>query len=280
MRWFKKEIEKKVSTFQGDFIVPVELNVRLDAAVCQEKIDKLLAYRGYSHIDLDILIELLHEKHLVYAQLLDRDNIENIQRPHIESLANGNQVLISYLNTIPLSVLQTQLKMLLHGDDELLHRMNLFVECFGDVAKPKLESAIWNFMAELLHFFKPELYPLMSRWVWHEATQKGAMREFVQMDKRHSQSLGGQSVDFEACRVWLAQQLGKKGLFRDVHYFIDLICAQAYADNILSISSGSKFTEYAHMNELDDSLAIILKLLGIEVNQTQLFEMPRNVILH
>jgi len=39
--------------------------------------------------------------------------------------------------------------------------------------------AAWDFAAEVLHFHAPERYPLMTRWVWDETTQSGALRELV-----------------------------------------------------------------------------------------------------
>jgi len=281
MRWFKKEIEKRASNYQGDFISPVELQIRFDSKICYQKIDKLLTYGVNANVDVDQLIELLNEKHLLFSQLLQDDSINELQFSHLEKLANSNQPLISYLESIPLSVLRSQIKMLLHGEDELNHRMNLFITYFSDASSSKLENAIWNFMAELLHFFRPETYPLMSRWVWHEQVQKGVMKEFVLTKNGHCcELMGGQSVDFEAYRVWFAQKLGKKGLFQDVHYLIDLIYAQAYSDYIMSITSRANTTDTL-IADSHLALGIISKLLGIEFNQNRPpLSIPKNVTLH
>ncbi len=280
MRWFKKEIENRVSNYQGDFISPVELHIRFDSKICYQKIDTLLTYGVNLTVDVDQLIELLNEKHLLFSQLLQEDSIDELQYTHLEKLVNSNQSLNTYLESIPLSVLRSQIKMLLHGEDELNQRMNLFMTYFGDVPSSKLENTIWNFMAELLHFFRPETYPLMSRWVWHEQVQKGVMKEFVLGKNGPCKELmGGQSVDFEAYRVWFAQQLGKKGFFQDIHYFIDLIYAQAYADYIMSITSQvntrDRSTADSHI-----ALGIISKLLGIKFNQNSPLSIPRNVTIH
>jgi len=280
MRWFKKEIEKKASNHQGDFISPVELQIRFDPKICHQKIDKLFTYGVNASVDVGQLIERLNDKHLLFSQLLQEDSIGGLQFSHLEKLVNSNQSLISYLGSIPLPALRSQIKMLLHGEEELNHRMALFITYFSDASNAKLENAIWNFMAELLHFFRPETYPLMSRWVWHEQVQKGVMKEFVLAKNGYCcELMGGQSVDFEAYRVWLAQQLGKKGLFQDVHYLIDLIYAQAYADYITSITSRVNTTDPMVADSLV-ALGIISKLLGIEFNQNRPLSIPRNVTLH
>ena len=280
MRWFKKENENHFANYQADFISPVELTVNFDQEVCQRKIDKLLQYGANCLVDVEMLLELLNEKHHFFNRLLQKSEIEQLQSHHLQQLTNSRQVLGLLGNDVQWQQLKPQIETLLHGTDELNQRMNRFITSVGELCGIRNDNVIWNFMAELLHFFRPENYPLMSRWIWHEQTQRGVLREFVGAHPDCCRSvIGGQSVDFEAHRVWFAQQLGKKGLFQNVHFYIDLIFAQAYADYILSITPKAQAKEVlTHQSHV--SLSIVANLLGIEVKQYGMAAIIHHATVH
>ena len=280
MRWFKKENENRFASYQTDFISPVELAVNFDQNTCQQTINKLLAYGTDCWVDVDLLLELLNEKQHLFQHLLQKSEIDDLQPHHLKQLMHSHQVVSLLGNDADWPELKSQIAMLLHGSAELSERMHHFMVCVGGLSGIRNDTVIWNFMAELLHFFHPENYPLMSRWIWHEQTQRGVMREFVAQQNDDCRcKIGGQSVDFEAHRVWFAQQLGKKGLFQNVHFYIDLIFAQAYADYILSITPKTQGKEVL-TNDSYVSLSIIANLLGIDIKQHGSTAVVYNATVH
>jgi hypothetical protein len=88
--------------------------------------------------------------------------------------------------------------------------------------------------AELLHYADPERYPLMTRWVWDNRANTGVLREIW-----HAEDVDHIRIDvpddyatFLALREELAQYLASNGVYRDALFYVDVLCAQVYADYI------------------------------------------------
>ncbi len=93
--------------------------------------------------------------------------------------------------------------------------------------------------AEVLHAVYPEHYPLMTRWMWDVQANTGVLREIW-----HDAALGSDDVDrvvidipdthdtFLVLREELSQFLSEQGIFRDMLWFVDALCAQIYGDYI------------------------------------------------
>jgi hypothetical protein len=88
--------------------------------------------------------------------------------------------------------------------------------------------------AELLHFSDPERYPLMTRWVWDRRTNTGVIREIWHAeDIDHIRLEVPDGYDsFVQLRQELSQYLTANGVYRDVLLYVDVLCAQVYADYI------------------------------------------------
>jgi hypothetical protein len=88
--------------------------------------------------------------------------------------------------------------------------------------------------AELLHGLDPERYPLMNRWVWDAKANTGMLREVWYGDDVDSITIpvpDGYET-FLVLREELSQFLTDNGVFRDVTWYVDLLCAQIYAGYI------------------------------------------------
>ena len=88
--------------------------------------------------------------------------------------------------------------------------------------------------AELLHYSDPERYPLMTRWVWDNRTNTGVLREIW-----HAENVDHIRIEvpegyatFLGLREELAQYLAANGVYRDVLFYVDVLCAQVYAEYI------------------------------------------------
>jgi len=88
--------------------------------------------------------------------------------------------------------------------------------------------------AEILHNVDPERYPLMCRWVWDRKANTGVIRE-IWFDERVDHitiDVADGYGTYLMLREELSQYLTDNGVFRDVLWYVDLLCAKIYADYI------------------------------------------------
>lgn len=88
--------------------------------------------------------------------------------------------------------------------------------------------------AEILHQVDPERYPLMCRWVWDRKANTGVIREIWFDDNTDNMTLDVPDgyETYLVLREELSQFLSENGVFRDVLWYVDLLCAKVYADYI------------------------------------------------
>jgi len=283
MLWFKKQINDKAIESVCDAIQPAEMQIELDADICRMKLQQLLD-AAEEKGGISEFITALQNKQQMFAQVLDPDVIDQLNNEAIEALLDtvftSRRKLPALLIQVPHEVLVSQIKDLLYGEDDMLKRMEQFVLMI-DSDNRKAKRAAWDFAAELLHFSRPEIYPHMSRWVWDKKETTGALREFILGgDSMQEIPLGGSPEDFEASRVWFANQLGKQGFYRDIHYLIDLLLAQAYAEYLLSMSNGMGMFNAQFGAEDMQPLDFVVKLLGIDPPRKKGLTRLKKVVVH
>jgi hypothetical protein len=117
--------------------------------------------------------------------------------------------------------------------------------------------------AEVLHYTDPERYPLMARWVWDAKANTGALREIW-----HGDNVDHMVIDvadgyqtFIVLREELSQFLTDNGVFRDVIFYIDLLCAQVYADYIGAQGGSYLRTDFT---EPHDPMQYVRRMLGLD----------------
>lgn len=250
-----------------DEIEPSSLKIPLDEEICRSKLQELLNSTEPQG-GIDVLVEGLKKKQILFSEALAYDQIDVLTSDNLLLLLNtvftARRKLPESILKIPHEVVVQQIKHLLHGKQPIADRMHQFVDLI-DSDNKKIKRAAWDFAAELLHFSSPERFPYMSRWVWNEKETSGALREFIRGgDTMRDIAFGDSPENFEASRVWFAKQLGQQGFYRDIHYFIDLLVAQAYAEYILSMSSGMGMFGSQFGNAELKPLELVVKLLGID----------------
>ena len=116
---------------------------------------------------------------------------------------------------------------------------------------------------EILHNLAPERFPLMNRWVWDAATNTGALREIwfdAQQDSAPIAVASGYQT-FLTLREELSGFLTRNGFFRDVIYYVDLLCAQVYAEYICEQGGSYLRTDFSAE---EDPLQYTRRLLGLD----------------
>ena len=130
---------------------------------------------------------------------------------------------------------------------------------------PDDKSHRWvrDLAAEMLHNRDPERYPLMNRWVWDTKTNTGVLREIwhaEDVDHIVIRVADGYGT-FLMLREELSQFLTDNGFFRDIPYYVDLLCAQVYARYICEQGGSYLRTDFSAP---EDPMQHTRRLLGLD----------------
>jgi len=135
----------------------------------------------------------------------------------------------------------------------------------GGATSPRF---IRDLAAELLHNIYPEHYPLMHRWLWDTKANSGVVRQIW-----HDPNGGGDDVDHVVIdvpdgyethlvlREELSQFLADNGVFRDMLWHVDLLCAQIYGDYISA--QGGAYLKADFVSD-GDPLEHTRRILGLD----------------
>jgi len=144
--------------------------------------------------------------------------------------------------------------------EHIENRINRFCDRFPNDKKPRW---VKDLAAELLHNADPERVPLMNRWVWDAKSNTGVIREIWY----------GENVDhitipvadgygtYVMLREELSQFLSENGIFRDVLFYVDVLCAQIYAQYICE--QGGSYLR-ADFTAPEDPMQHTRRLLGLD----------------
>lgn len=279
MLWFKKQPEAAALPATADQVRPAELPFALD-----RELFKLYFTRMLATVELDGGIEAylasLGAKHHAYAALLERPRIERLTLDDLESLLNrvftARRRVFPALESMGAAFAAALAGELLYGTAPLVQRIQGFVDAMPGAegmgrdsinAAAKVRRAAWDFASEMVHFSDPVRYPLMSRWVWDQSTQSGALREFIRgADAMGEIPLSNTPELFEGGRKWLAEQIAEQGIYRDIPFWIDLVLAEAYTTYFRSVTEGSLGADFGRGGPAYEQLR---KLLGIDVSRAE-----------
>lgn len=276
MLWFKKGAKQPVEV-ERDLIVPAELPMALDPGLFEQHFHGLLG--NLERVGgADGVLGSLNAKQRLFAGALQRERAAAMSLADVETLLEtvftARRRLFPALEAAGIDAIRAALGELLYGEGRLARRLAGFVESLvpagGDnaaerKAAAKLRRATHDFAAEALHYADPVRYPLMTRWVWDQGTVSGALREFIKgNDHLTDIPLGGGPETFEGARQWLTGMIAGQGIYQDVHFWIDLVQAQAYVTYFRSMAEGNLGGDFGRGSRPEDQLR---KLLGIDVRE-------------
>jgi hypothetical protein len=264
MRWFGKPAEAGPASGTG--LVPEPLQVTFNREILGMKLNGLrAAISEAGGVDgLETFIEALRSKHDVFAGIVAK----GADMDGADLCTLGGLVFTARRKLGPL--LARREAELLQGVRELAAEPGPAIEgrlhAFGTLAGEdrKLQRALWDFGAEILHFRDPDGVPLASRWVWNTATRTGALREFIRgNDTLRDIPIGDTVAAIEGARRWFHDVLADEGFYRDLPFITDLIWAQAYSDYARSLSMHMGLID-AQFGAKQDPLELVVKMLGID----------------
>ena len=117
--------------------------------------------------------------------------------------------------------------------------------------------------AEILHGVDPQRYPLMNRWVWDRKANTGVIRESWFDDNVDNITIHVPDgyATYLMLREELSQFLTENGVFRDVIWYVDLLCAKVYGDYISA--QGGVYLR-ADFSSPGDPMEHTRRLLGLD----------------
>lgn len=278
MLWFKKQPAAALPV-ATDQIGAAELPLALD-----RDLFKLYFTRMLATVEEDGGIEAylagLGAKHRAYAELLERSRVARLTLADIELLLDrvftARRRIFPALEALGAGRATGLVSTLLFGNAPLPERMQGFVDAMPGAAGPgrenlraatKVRRAAWDFAAEVLHFSDPVKYPLMSRWVWDQGAQSGALREFIRGGDAAGEIPFNNTPElFEGGRRWLAERIAEQGIYRDIHFWIDLVLAAAYTTYFRSVTEGSLGADFGRGAPAREQLK---RLLGIDTPRSE-----------
>jgi hypothetical protein len=150
--------------------------------------------------------------------------------------------------------------------------------CAGECGQPHGSDPVMrpprfvrDLAAELLHSVLPELHPLMTRWVWDAKANTGVLREIWHDPASDSEAADHLVLDvpdthetFLVLREELSQFLSDQGLFRDMLWYVDLLCAQVYGGYINAQGGAWLKTDFSAEG---DPLEHTRRILGLDVKK-------------
>jgi hypothetical protein len=139
-------------------------------------------------------------------------------------------------------------------------RVGRFCDRFQD---DKAHRWVRDLATEMLHYTDPERMPLMNRWVWDAKANTGVLREIWHSDDiDHLRIPVGDSYGtFLMLREELSQFLSDNGFFRDMLYYVDVLCAQIYANYICE--QGGSYLR-VDFSAPEDPMQHTRRLLGLD----------------
>ncbi len=116
---------------------------------------------------------------------------------------------------------------------------------------------------EILHGVDPERYPLMNRWVWDTKSNTGVVREVWYGDDVDNMTirLADGYDTYLVLREELSQFVTENGVFQELIWYVDMLCAQIYAGYICS--QGGVYLR-ADFSAPNDPMQHTRRMLGLD----------------
>jgi len=147
--------------------------------------------------------------------------------------------------------------------DDAEHIDNRIGRFCGRFPQDKKHRWVRDLAVELLHNADPERVPMMNRWIWDVKANTGVIREIWHGDDVDHMTIkvADNYGTYLMLREELSQFLSDNGFFRDVLYYVDVLCAQIYAQYICE--QGGSYLR-VDFSAPEDPMQHTRRLLGLD----------------
>ena len=192
------------------------------------------------------------------------DDIENLELETFKGLctfmSTVRRRIGPWLNEDSFAEVREALAALLADDETVDARIEAFCARFP---KDKKHRWVRDLATEILHNTDAERFPLMNRWVWDRQANTGVLREIWHAENIDHITIpvGDGYGTYLMLREELSQYLSENGFFRDILQYVDILCAQIYAQYICE--QGGSYLR-ADFSAPEDPMQHTRRLLGLD----------------
>jgi len=216
------------------------------------------------HGGVERYVEAVKLKSTMFQQALSDIEVGNFDVESFKGLctfmATVRRRIGAWLNENSFVDVRDSLQELFADDKPVDARIARFCARFpGD----KSHRWVRDLATEILHNRDPERFPLMNRWIWDAKANSGVLREIWHADDVDHITIpvaDGYGT-YLMLREELSQFLSDNGFFRDVLYYVDVLCAQIYAGYICE--QGGSYLR-ADFSAPEDPMQHTRRLLGLD----------------
>jgi len=216
------------------------------------------------HGGIERYVEAVKLKSAMFQQALAADAINNLELETFKGLCTFMSTVRRrigiWLNEEAFADMQAGIVDLLVDDNNVDARISAFCARF-----PENKEHRWvrDLATEILHNTDPERIPLMNRWVWDAQSNSGVIREIWHADDVDHIKIpvGDGYGTYLMLREELSQFLSDEGFFRDVLQYVDILCAQIYAQYICEQGGSYLRTDFSAP---EDPMQHTRRLLGLD----------------
>jgi len=192
------------------------------------------------------------------------DDVENLELETFKGLctfmSTVRRRIGPWLNEDSFAEVREALAGLLTDDETVDARIEAFCARFPNDKKHRW---VRDLATEVLHNTEPERFPLMNRWVWDRQANTGVLREIWHAEDIDHITIpvGDGYGTYLMLREELSQYLSDNGFFRDILQYVDILCAQIYAQYICE--QGGSYLR-ADFSAPEDPMQHTRRLLGLD----------------
>ena len=224
---------------------------------------RMMVAGSEDHGGIERYVEALKLKSTMFRQALDND-LADLDLETFKGLctfmATVRRRVSGWLNEESFAELKEGLVDLVDDSQPIDVRIEIFCSRFPTDRKHRW---VRDLASELLHNADPERVPMMHRWVWDAGANTGVLREIWYADNvdHISIPIGDGYGTFLMLREELSQFLSDNGFFRDILQYVDILCAQIYANYICE--QGGSYLR-ADFSAPEDPMQHTRRLLGLD----------------
>jgi len=244
-----QEFERPVLELSGEI-----LRVALQAVVSGTE----------EHGGIERYIDAVKLKSAMFRQALVENDIADLDLETFKGLctfmATVRRRISGHLNEEAFGDMRVAIVRLFDDREHIDDRIITFCDRFPNDKKHRW---VRDLATELLHNADPERVPLMNRWVWDAKSNTGVIREIWHGDNVDHITIpvpNGYGT-YLMLREELSQFLSDNGIFRDVLFYVDVLCAQVYAHYICE--QGGSYLR-ADFQAPEDPMQHTRRLLGLD----------------
>ena len=217
-----------------------------------------------NHGGIEQYIDAVKLKSTMFRQALVENDVAELDLETFKGLctfmATVRRRISEWLNEERFVEMHCGIVELFEEDDHIDVRIGRFCDRFPNDKKHRW---VRDLAVELLHNADPERVPMMNRWIWDVKANTGVIREIWHGDDVDHMTI--QVADnYGTCvmlREELSQFLSENGFFRDVLFYVDVLCAQIYAQYICEQGGSYLRTDFSAP---EDPMQHTRRLLGLD----------------